>query len=120
MGGSLEERNLSGLAPDSSWQNLICVPSLLSFPFSLSALLFGDLGVILDQELTFTQHVNPVSRSCFYQLRQLRVISRTLTPSAAATLVPAFVASRLDYCWETFPIETLFTVLCPRLKRHSG
>jgi hypothetical protein len=65
------------------------------FSFSTSV---RDLGVILDQELTFTQHANAVSRSCFYQLRQLRVISRSLTPSAAATLVHAFVTSRLDYC----------------------
>ena len=68
------------------------------FPLFTFCTSVRDLGVILDQELTFTQHVNSVSRSCFYQLRQLRVISRTLTPSAAATLVHAFVASRLDYC----------------------
>src|SRR6218665_3594404 len=34
----------------------------------------------------------------FYQLRQLRVISRSLTSTATATLVHAFVTSRLDYC----------------------
>src|SRR5688572_32821626 len=63
------------------------------FPLFTFCTSVRDLGVILDQELTFTQHVNSVSRSCFYQLRQLRVISRTLTPSAAATLVHAFVRS---------------------------
>ena len=30
--------------------------------------------------------------------RQMKVISRSLTPSAASTLVHAFVVSRLDYC----------------------
>src|SRR6218665_505885 len=34
----------------------------------------------------------------YYQLRQLRVISRSLTSTATATLVHAFVTSRLDYC----------------------
>src|SRR6218665_1747722 len=35
-------------------------------------------------------------RDCYYQLRQLRVISRALT--STATAVHAFVTSRLDYC----------------------
>src|SRR6218665_2251087 len=35
-------------------------------------------------------------RDCYYQLRQLRVISRALT--STATAVHAFVTSQLDYC----------------------
>src|SRR6218665_3613601 len=35
---------------------------------------------------------------CYYQLRVLKVISRSLIPSAASTLVHAFVVSRLDHC----------------------
>ena len=65
------------------------------FSFSTSV---RDLGVILDQELSFTKHINSVTRSCFYQLRQLRVISRSLSSNAAAILVHAFISSRLDYC----------------------
>ena len=57
-----------------------------------------DLGVQLDQELSLTHHINLVSRSCFYQLRQLRVVSRSLTFNARVTLIHAFVLSRLDYC----------------------
>src|SRR6218665_1821058 len=44
---------------------------------------------------------NPPVKSnpgCYYQLRQLRVVSRSLSPAAASTLVHAFVVSRLDYC----------------------
>src|SRR6218665_527501 len=41
---------------------------------------------------------NRLCRDCYYQLRQLRVISRSLTSTATATLVHAFVTSRLDYC----------------------
>src|SRR6218665_1605906 len=37
-------------------------------------------------------------RDCYYQLCQLHVISRSLTSTATATLVHAFVTSRLDYC----------------------
>src|SRR6218665_1961323 len=57
-----------------------------------------DLGVILDQELSFSLHINQLTRSCYYQLRQLRVVSRSLFCSAAAALVHAFVTSRLDHC----------------------
>src|SRR6218665_3771380 len=56
------------------------------------------LGVILDQELTFSIHINQLTRFCYYQLRQLRIVSRSLSCSAAAALVHAFVTSRLDHC----------------------
>src|SRR6218665_2633127 len=57
-----------------------------------------DLGVILDQELSFSLHINQLTRSCYYQLRQLRVVSRSLSFSAAAALVHAFVTIGLDHC----------------------
>ena len=46
-------------------------------------------------------------RSCYYQLRQLRVVSRSLSPAAASNLVHAFVVSLFDYCsaiYEGLPI----------------
>lgn len=57
-----------------------------------------DLGIILDQALTFAPHLNRLSRDCFYQLRQLRTVARSLSPGAAATLVHSFITIRLDYC----------------------
>src|SRR6218665_2135283 len=74
------------------------------FTFSSSVC---DLGVTLDQELTFLRHINLLCRSCYYQLRQLRVVSRSLSPPAASTLVLASVVSRLNYCsavYEGLPI----------------
>src|SRR6218665_3988229 len=65
------------------------------FTFSSSV---RDLGVTLDQELTFVRHINLLCRSCYYQLRQLRVVSRSLSPAAVSTLVHAFVVSRVDCC----------------------
>src|SRR6218665_3609108 len=65
------------------------------FTFSSSV---RDLGVTIDQELTFVRHTNLLCRSCYYQLRQLSVVSRSLSPAAASTLVHAFVVYRLDYC----------------------
>ena len=42
--------------------------------------------------------VAAVCRSCFYQLRQLRVVQRSLTRDVQQFFVQAFVHCRLDYC----------------------
>jgi len=52
----------------------------------------------LDQTLTFASHLNCLSRDCFYQLRQLRTVARSLSPGAAATFVHSFITIRLNYC----------------------
>src|SRR6218665_909701 len=67
----------------------------ITFVFSTSV---RDLGVILDQELSFAEHISSLTHSCFYQLRQLRVVSRALSSYSTATLVHAFILNRLDYC----------------------
>jgi len=60
------------------------------------------LGVIFDKELTFSKHVTSVVRRCFYQMRQLRTVRKSLTTEAAKTVVHALIASRLDYCNSVF------------------
>ena len=57
-----------------------------------------NLGVVLDNQLKMTEQVSSLSRSCFFQLRQIRTIRRSLTSDSTKTLVNAFVNSRLDYC----------------------
>ena len=57
----------------------------------------NDLGILLDSQLTMADHISALSRSCFFQLRQLRSIKQSLL-EATKTLVHAFVSSRLDYC----------------------
>src|SRR6218665_2557065 len=42
-----------------------------NFTFSSSV---RDLGVTLDSELTFADHISLLTRSCYYQLRRLRAI----------------------------------------------
>ena len=66
-----------------------------TFAFSTSV---RNLGVILDQDLSFTKHITALTRSCYYHLRQLRVVTRSLSSSSASTLVHAFILNRLDYC----------------------
>lgn len=57
-----------------------------------------NLGVIFDNELSMSQHVSSVTRSCFYELRQLRFVRHLLSSDTAKTLVHAFISSRVDYC----------------------
>ena len=69
-----------------------------AFPHFVFSSVVRDLGVTLDQELTFAPHIHSLSRACYYQLRQLRTIARSLSSTASATLVHSFVTIRLDYC----------------------
>src|SRR6218665_882242 len=69
----------------------------LKFPTMSFSQVVHDLGV-LDSELTFSHHIDQVCHSCYYQLRQLRVIACSLTFNAAVSLVHVFVFSCLDYC----------------------
>src|SRR6218665_1155501 len=63
-----------------------------TFVFSTSV---RDLGIILDQELSFVEHITARTRSCFYHLLQLRVGSRSLSASSTATIIHAFIVNRL-------------------------
>jgi len=58
----------------------------------------SNLGVLFDVQLSTADHVTSVCKSCFFQLRQLRLIRSCLTTDAAKTLIHVFVSSRLDYC----------------------
>ena len=57
-----------------------------------------NLGFTLDCHLTTNAHVSNIARICYFELRRLACIRRFLTSTATATLVSAFVLSRIDYC----------------------
>ena len=56
-----------------------------------------NLGITLDCHLTMNAHVTNIARTCYFELRRLASICRFLTSTATATLVSAFVLSRIDY-----------------------
>ena len=64
-------------------------------PFKLSV---KSLGFAMDCHLTMNAHVSNIARICYFELRHLASIRRFLTSTATATLVAAFVLSRIDYC----------------------
>ena len=64
-------------------------------PFKLSV---KNLGFALDCLLAMNAHVSNIARTCYFELRSLASICRLLTSTTTATLVSAFVLSRIDYC----------------------
>ena len=57
-----------------------------------------NLGFTLDCHLVMNAHVSNIARTCYFELRRLAYIRRFLTSTATATLVSAFVLSRIHYC----------------------
>ena len=55
-----------------------------------------NLGFTLDCHLTMNAHISNIARTCYFELRRLASIRRFLTSTATATLVSAFVLSRID------------------------
>ena len=57
-----------------------------------------NLGVIFDQDMSFTTHIKQISRTAFFHLRNIAKVRHFLSLKDAEKLVHAFVTSRLDYC----------------------
>ena len=57
-----------------------------------------NLGVTLDQTLSFKKYVSSVCRVCYLELRRISSVRHLLSEEATKTLVCAFILSRLDYC----------------------
>ena len=51
-----------------------------------------NLGVTFDAQLTMRNHIDSMVHSCFFQLRQLRSVRRSLTDEALQTLIQASVS----------------------------
>ena len=56
-----------------------------------------NLCFTLDCHISMNTHVTNIARTCYFELRCLASICRFLTSTATATLVSAFVLSRIDY-----------------------
>ena len=57
-----------------------------------------DLGAYIDSGMSYTDHVTRLTRTCFFHIRQLRSIRRSLTVDSSHALVRALILTRLDYC----------------------
>src|SRR6218665_2065006 len=61
---------------------------------------------------SFFAPYNLIARKCYYQLCQLRVVSRSLTYQSRLTLVHAFVTSLIDCCCTLLAWLPLGTLAC--------
>ena len=67
----------------------------VQIPFKQSV---KNLGFTLDCHLTMNEHVSNIAWTCYFELHRLASIRIFLTSTATATLVSAFVLSRIDCC----------------------
>ena len=64
-------------------------------PVSSSA---RKLGFIFDSDMSFSDRINSVSKSCHFHIRGIRRIRQLLPLSTATALANSFFSSKLDYC----------------------
>jgi dsDNA-binding SOS-regulon protein len=55
-----------------------------------------NIGAVIDTRLNLQDHVSGITRSCYFNLRNIGKIRRNLTHDATVTLVQALVISKLD------------------------
>ena len=64
-------------------------------PVSSSA---RNIGFIFDSDMSFTDQINSLSKSCHFHIRDIRRIRHLRPLSAATALANSLVSSKLDYC----------------------
>ena len=57
-----------------------------------------DLGVILDQTISFDDHISAVCQSTHFHIRNIGSIRNLSSFDACAILIHALIGNRLDYC----------------------
>ncbi|XP_076607191.1 uncharacterized protein LOC143333136 [Chaetodon auriga] len=57
-----------------------------------------NLGVIIDSDLNFNNHLKLMTKSAYYHLKNITRIKGCLSKEDMEKLVHAFIFSRLDYC----------------------
>ena len=57
-----------------------------------------NLGVLLDQTLSMSSHVNTLCKNLNFQMRRISHIRHFINEPVAQKLVTSLILSRLDYC----------------------
>ncbi len=83
--------------PKDSTQNLLDYNLQLD-GCTVTSTTVKNLGVILDSNLSFENHISNVTKTAFFHLRNISKLRNMLSVSDAEKLVHAFMTSRLDYC----------------------
>ena len=81
---------------------------LNNFPCSIpgqdtnQSALAKNLGLVFDSSLNFRKHISQTCRACFYHIRDLRQIRKSLSLDLDKQIAEALVSSKLDYCYNAF------------------
>jgi hypothetical protein len=87
----------------------LCIFSKSKLPPAIPAIKIGNdliptsnsarnLGVIFDQHAVLDNHISSVIRSSWNWINKIGKIRKYITQPCAATIVHAFITSKLDYC----------------------
>ena len=57
-----------------------------------------NLGVLLDSDLTFNSHIKSITKTAFFQLKNISRVKGLMSQTDQVKLIHAFISSRLDYC----------------------
>jgi len=57
-----------------------------------------NLGFLFDKHLTFSDQISNLTKSCFFHIRDIRRIRKSLDQPTARTIATALIHSKLDYC----------------------
>ena len=60
--------------------------------------LVRNLGVLIDSDLTFNSHIRSITKTAFYQLKNISRVKGFMSQKDQEKLIHAFISSRLDYC----------------------
>ena len=61
-----------------------------------------NLVVVLDSSLNFRKHISQTCRACFYHIRDVRRIRKSLSLDLTKKIAVALFSSKLDYCNSLF------------------
>ncbi len=92
-----DKREILLIGPKNSTQNLLD-NNLQLDGCTVTSSTFKNLGVILDSNLSFENHISNVTKTAFFHLRNISKLQNMLSVSDAEKLVHVFMTSRLDYC----------------------
>uniref|UniRef100_A0A9J8BRN4 Reverse transcriptase domain-containing protein n=1 Tax=Cyprinus carpio carpio TaxID=630221 RepID=A0A9J8BRN4_CYPCA len=85
------------IGPENITQNLVDYNLQLD-GCTVTSSTVKNLGVILDSNLSFENHISHVTKTAFFHLRNIAKLRNMSPVPDAEKLVHAFMTSRLDYC----------------------
>ena len=81
---------------------------------------FKYLGIVLDQHLTFSEHINKLYQKCSMKMGAIRKIRKSLDQTTALSLYKSLILSNIDYCDIVYNSSTLENLNRLQLLQNSA